>query len=54
MKFYLTENVNDAGNMDENMTGLELFHQTKMYKGGNQKDVAKRRPTQWKGKKKCI
>jgi hypothetical protein len=36
------------------MTGLELFHQTKMYKGGNQKDVAKRRPTQWKGKKKCI
>lgn len=34
--FYLAEDVkNDAGNLNKGMiTCLELFHQTKIYKGG--------------------
>lgn len=34
IKFYLAENVNNnnVGNLNKNMTCLELFHQTKMYK----------------------
>lgn len=41
-KFYLAENVNNAvGNLDKNMTYLELFHQTKMCKGGGQKKSGK-------------
>ena len=43
IKFQLAENVkNDAGNLNKNMTiCLELLHQTKMYKGGDQQDAEK-------------
>lgn len=39
IKFYLAEDVkNDAGNLNKGMiTCLELFHQTKIYKGGTSK-----------------
>lgn len=43
IKFYLAENVkNDVGNLNKNMTTcLELFLQTNMANGGDQKDVEK-------------
>lgn len=44
IKFYLAENVkNDVGNLNKNMTAyLELFLQTNMANGGDQKDVERK------------